>query len=67
MKIFVNNEIKSYNISPFTIQDLVEEENINPLGTAIAVNDRIIKKENWKLTKLSDMDHVTIIRAAYGG
>ncbi len=50
-----------------TLEDLVNWKEINPNGTAIALNDKIIRKENWKITRLADLDRVTIISAAFGG
>ena len=50
-----------------TVANLVAWRNIKPHGTAIALNDKIVKKENWELTKLSELDRITVISAAFGG
>lgn len=36
-------------------------------GTAVAINGKIIKKENWCITRLKVNDSLMIISGAYGG
>ncbi len=67
MKILLNNIPTTLPADCFTIADLAAWRNVKPQGTAIALNDNIVKKESWELTKLSDLDRVTIISAAFGG
>lgn len=67
MNILLNNIPTPLPRDFMTVEDLVEWKGIKPSGTAVAVNDKIIRKELWNLTKLSDLDRVTIISAAFGG
>ncbi|MBD5340352.1 MAG: sulfur carrier protein ThiS [Bacteroides sp.] len=50
-----------------TLEELLEWEGIAPGGTAVAVNNKIVKHENWKITTFSNGDNVVVISAAFGG
>lgn len=50
-----------------TVEDLVKWKEIPSQGTAIAVNNKLIKQEKWSITKLNDQDQITVISAAFGG
>lgn len=67
MKILLNNIITPLPSDYMTVEELVTWRKIKPQGTAVAINDNIVKKENWHSTRLSDLDRVTIISAAFGG
>ena len=67
MNIILNSQLTPLPSDTMTVEDLVKWKNFKTQGTAIAVNDKIIRKENWKITKLSDLDRVTVISAAFGG
>lgn len=67
MNITLNSKPTTLPSDFMTVSDLVKWKNIKIQGTAIAINDKIISKEKWELTKLADFDRVTIISAAFGG
>lgn len=67
MTIELNNVSEKLPNDYMTISDLVEWKKIPKNGTAIAINDKLVKQENWPVTKLNDFDRVTVISAAYGG
>ena len=67
MNIILNSQPVSLPSDCMSVADLVSWRNIKPHGTAIALNDKIVKKENWELTKLSELDRITVISAAFGG
>lgn len=50
-----------------TLNDLVIDMNIPQKGVAIAINNRVIGKDNWHTTILNGGDKVTIIKAVCGG
>lgn len=50
-----------------SVADLVVWKQLNPQGTAVAVNNKLVRQDSWKISMLSDLDQVTIISAAYGG
>lgn len=67
MNIILNNIPTPLPREYMTVEDLVEWKGIKQNGTAIALNDKIIRKDSWNLTRLSDLDRVTVISAAFGG
>lgn len=65
MKLLVNNT--EYDLTVKFLAELTENLNVNPKGTAIAVNDAVVPKSEWKTLQLSENDKITIIRATQGG
>ena len=50
-----------------TVQELLNHKGISRNGTAVSVNDRIVRHSAWESTILSEGDRVVIISAAFGG
>jgi thiamine biosynthesis protein ThiS len=46
---------------------LAQINNLGQTGTAIAVNNALVRRAVWQSTPLKDDDDVVIIKAAYGG
>ena len=67
MKIFLNDFPTDLPDNLMNLSDLVKWKQIPLQGTAIALNDKLIKQNLWNVTNLKDLDRVTIISAAYGG
>ncbi len=67
MNIILNNIPTKLPDDYMSVEDLAEWKGIKKQGTAIAVNDMIVKKDDWELTKLHELDRVTVISAAFGG
>ena len=67
MTIFYNNNPENLPCDSMTVEDLATLKNIPQQGTAIAINDKLIKRDQWSVTPLKDLDRVTIITAAFGG
>lgn len=67
MDIILNDVLTPLPTGCITLEDLVRLKEIKLQGTAIAVNDKIIRKDKWDITKLSNLDRVTVITAAFGG
>ena len=67
MTIFLNDNPVVLPNDYMTIADLVKWKNINPQGTAIALNNKLVRQDQWSLKKLTDQDQVTVISAAFGG
>lgn len=67
MDIFLNNEKVTLPSEVKTVETLVKWKNIPLQGTAIALNNKIVRKESWSLTKLNQLDRIMIITAAFGG
>ena len=67
MTILLNNVPTKLPQNNMTLSDLVATKNIPVQGTAIAVNDHLVKQSQWPVTILNELDSVTVISAAYGG
>lgn len=50
-----------------TLAELLANQQINAAGVAVAVNNRIIRRDEWATTELGEGDKVTVIQATYGG
>ena len=66
MKVFLNHQ-EIFVGSRVTLRDLLAGQSISPEGVAVAVNSKIIHKEEWTETFLSNDDKVTVIQAVCGG
>lgn len=67
MKIFLNNTPVNIPGNDVTVLALVQYKDISRNGTAVSVNDRLIRQSDWETAKLKDGDRVVIISAAFGG
>lgn len=67
MDIILNNLPTKLPANVTDINELVVWKGIKTQGTAIAVNDKLIKKIDWKNTLIHPLDRVTIISIAFGG
>ncbi len=67
MKITINDNPIEIPGNTITVAELIEIRNIRTTGTAVALNDRIVKKASWPITNISDGDCLTVISAAFGG
>ncbi len=65
MKIIVND--KAHDLAVKFLVELTENLNVNPKGTAVAVNGIVIPKQDWESLQLFENDKVMIIRATQGG
>lgn len=67
MKIVLNGS--QTETSAETIAALLESIGINPSvpGTAVALNERVVPRSNWRETSIRDGDVVEVIRAVQGG
>lgn len=66
MKVFVNQEEKSFN-DPLSLLKLLEDMGVKPVGLAIAVNQSVIPKDSWDSFSLKENDDVMLVRATQGG
>ncbi|MDR1730382.1 MAG: sulfur carrier protein ThiS [Prevotellaceae bacterium] len=66
MEIEINS--KTYQIPEgHTLSNLLEILETHPLGTAFAVNGKVIKKADWENFILMEGMKVTMIKAVCGG
>jgi len=50
-----------------TLSQLIAELSITTTGIAVAVNRKIIPRQLWEQTNLTEGDSIVIIKAVYGG
>lgn len=67
MRLVVNNEVKEFVEEQLCVAELVEKLVTENVSAAVAVGGKLVKKELWAVTWLSEGDSVTLITAAYGG
>jgi thiamine biosynthesis protein ThiS len=67
MKIELNNEPVELNDDTKTVAELLNDRGVKGGGTAVSVNNRIVRHGDWENTQLHDGDRVVVISAAFGG
>jgi len=65
MKITINGKEKTTQSK--TVQNLLDELEINDKVMAAAVNMDVVKKENWSTFKLNENDKVEFLEFVGGG
>ena len=66
MNILVNDEPHHFD-KPITLHDLLCLLALNATGSALAVNQVIIPRDNWPSRLLEDGDQVLLFQAIAGG
>lgn len=67
MTILFNDENIQLPNDFMTLEDLAEWKEIPSQGSAIAINDKLVKRDQWSVTPLKDLDRVSVITASFGG
>ena len=65
MKIFINN--KETETTANVLSDVVAGMNLPERGVAVAVNQKMIQREEWGSTPVTEDANILIIKAACGG
>ena len=65
MKLKVNVEMVEHDVA--YLGQLLETMALPERGVAVAVNNTMISREEWKNYSLSEGDNILIIKAACGG
>jgi|TARA_B100001029_G_scaffold154388_1_gene138579 sulfur carrier protein len=65
--IKLNNDINNNINTPITVNELVKLLNLESQNIAVAVNEQVIRRSEWKTTKIKNNDSVDIVRAVGGG
>ena len=66
MKIYINqNEIETQD--SISIKELLDMQQISIEGTAIAIDNKLVPKNEWNDRILTEGNKITIIRATFGG
>lgn len=64
--ITVNNEPYQFK-EAVDLPVLLDQLKIPAKGIAIAINDVVVSRVNWKKTKVRDQDNILVIKAVQGG
>ncbi len=67
MEIKINNQIKNIDEASTLNSIVLSVLGEKTKGVAVALNDKVVSKENWNNTKLISNDNVLIIKATQGG
>lgn len=66
MKIYINQkEIETQD--SISIKELLDMQQISIEGTAIAIDNKMVPKNEWNDRILTEGNKITIIRATFGG
>ena len=66
MKIYINQkEIETQD--SISIKELLDMQQISIEGTAIAIDNKLVPKNDWNDRILTEGNKITIIRATFGG
>lgn len=66
MNILVNDEPHQFS-QPLTLLNLLNLLALDPAGSALAVNQVIIPRDNWPAHLLEDGDEILLFQAIAGG
>ena len=61
------NDIQKELSNNLTIVELVEQLQIQSNGIAIAINNNVVKRDDWVSVALQNNDDVLIIKSTQGG
>lgn len=64
--IQVNDKKQTFSEN-ITVYQLIEQLNIQTNGIAVAVNNDVVSKPNWKQREVMDQDNILIIKSTQGG
>lgn len=66
MKIYINQKEIEVQDS-ISVKELLDMQQIAIEGTAIAIDNKLVPKNEWNDQILTDGNKITIIRATFGG
>ena len=66
MRIGIDNNLHSCDEGT-AVKDIAEKFDLNKPGAAVAVNMKVISRDNWSNFKLSENDKLIVINATCGG
>ncbi|MCM1440510.1 MAG: sulfur carrier protein ThiS [Roseburia sp.] len=67
MKIYINNNPEDISLENPTLQEILLLKEIPSSGTAVAINNKLVRHADWTNTIINTEDSLTIISAAFGG
>ena len=67
MKVSVNKQPVELSDNSNIVDLLAQIQQESTNGIAIAVNNQVVRKDNWKEYQLSENDNILLIKATQGG
>lgn len=67
MKLLLNNQTVDSPYEPITLSQFLVENYKSLRGMAVALNNKLVSRDRWDITKLKPMDDVVVITASFGG
>lgn len=67
MTVIINGQQTHLPNNVVFVKDLADWKSIPSEGTAIALNGKLVKADNWATARLAEFDNLLVISAAYGG
>lgn len=61
MKVYINNIPSTTPDDFMTIQTLLEWYRMSKTATSVVINDINIARAKWKITRIKDLDRITIV------
>ena len=66
MKVFINDKEQDLS-GENSLENLISKTISDTKGIAVAINNSVIPKTNWKKFQLNENDKIIIIKATQGG
>ena len=67
MNVFINSKETELPDTMSSVADLLRLKGISSSGFAVAINNKVVRKDLWSATLLNEGDKVTVITAVCGG
>lgn len=67
MKITVNRKIHDFEGDSKVLLSVLEDCDLPLKGIAVALNNKVVPKEQWSAREVKDGDNITVIQAVCGG
>lgn len=68
MELTINHQIRFFDPAPTSLEDLLLLElSGKTQGVAVAINNKVVPKDDWALMILKPHDQIILITASQGG
>ena len=67
MEVVINGRSLQVNGEQISLENLLKQQGFTGVGQAVAVNNRVVPRQEWGGFEVSDGMRLTIIRAVCGG
>ena len=67
MEVVINGRNLQVDGEQISLENLLKQQGFTGVGQAVAVNNRVVPRQEWEQFEVSDGMKLTIIRAVCGG